>query len=213
MMWFIFIIFLLFAIEKQCLKLSLIFWFSIQCICIISTFLIFSTEKVQIWLGLRNIRAAQLYPFYCFLNTTFETIMVLWCSWKRVRVFTYLELLTICTFILRRIPSWVTVTFCTSWSIRARLGLEKQESKRSLKYENKMFFCIYIQKLLQTKNIRGPTDEQQISESASFLLISITNKTFSLLNRLLVPVIGSIDWKCLLLCTVLCSVESSGSSF
>ena len=102
MMWFIFIIFLLFAIEKQCLKLSLIFWFSIQCICIISTFLIFSTEKVQIWLGLRNIRAAQLYPFYCFLNTTFETIMVLWCSWKRVRVFTYLELLTICTFILRR---------------------------------------------------------------------------------------------------------------
>ena len=60
----------------------------------------------------------------------------------------------------------------------------------SLKY----LFCLYLQtKLLQTKNMRGPADEQQISESASFLLISITNKTFSLLNRLLVPVIGSID--------------------
>ena len=113
----------------------------------------------------------------------------------------------------RRIPSCVTVTFCTSWSIRARLGLEKQESKKEPKIRKQNVLCIYIQKLLQTKNIRGLTDEQQISESASFLLISITNKTFSLLNRLLVPVIGSIDWKCLLLCTVLCSVDSSGLSF
>ena len=94
----------------------------------------------------------------------------------------------------RRMPSWLTVTFCTSWSIRARLGLEKQESKKEPKIRKQnVFLYIYIQKLLQTKNIRGPTDEQQISESASFLLISITNKTFSLLNRLLVPVIGSID--------------------
>ena len=39
--------------------------------------------KLQIFTTYRNIIKAQLYPFYCFLNTTFETIMVLWfLVWK-----------------------------------------------------------------------------------------------------------------------------------
>ena len=42
---------------------------------------------------LRNIRGAQLYPFYCFLNTTFETIMVLWCSRSGESIYYYQHLL------------------------------------------------------------------------------------------------------------------------
>ena len=42
---------------------------------------------------LRNIRGAQLYPFYCFLNTTFETIMVLWCSHLGESIYYYQHLL------------------------------------------------------------------------------------------------------------------------
>ena len=56
----------------------------------------------------------------------------------------------------RRIPSWVTVTFCTSWSIRARLGLEKQESKKEPKIRKQNVFLYIHTKTFTNKEHKRP---------------------------------------------------------